>query len=722
MSCRFELEATEKNNLKRIGDSIERFKDQILLMSLTREQTNQIFKLFTHVVDTYTDAIKSVISSSESKLIQSVEEFDFRIKRTLLDHDSAYKRQKKFENNRLYVHPEEKAIGFKWMQIVNETSGKIERKYKQNTFQFIAPSATVKALFSDPHFEKMYFESETKSGHLCVEGVYRDYCCGTNFRKNQFLQENPNALVFQLYTDDFEPCDALKSKAGRHKICAFYMIIRNMPKKLQSRLSNIFLVALADSTDLKNDSASIDNILEVIIADFRMMETVGINIDGTIIKGCLFTMSFDNLGANTCFKLVQSFSANYFCRFCECHHDECRVLSREDPSKLRDIESYNKICARILDEQDLTATETKCIRSYCKLNDLPNFHIFANYTVDAMHDILEGAVPYTLHIIFEYCLEKKILKLVELQNMIQSYNYGYLNKRNIPSKLKMKSTNLGQNSTQLYCLITNLPFILYGYRDRLGSIWMLVETLLQLIEIVFSEVLYENDLYRLETVIERHTNFIVQVMKKDLIPKHHHLLHYPRVIKAMGPAIFTCTMRSEAKHQELKSTAQKTKNFINLTKTIAEKHQQLLSLRDNRYCDQIEPGKATESFEASDEYEEYKPCFTNTLVGNEMLIKSLKVNDSIFRTGLLVIFESTFHEINQILQSSNSYWLLCANSFRVVERDSFCNSLILEEDSLKNCALNINQILNMKLFQKVFIQGKIHVVSDTLDLFRLFQA
>lgn len=559
----------------------------------------------------------------------------------------------------------------------------------------------------------------TERGHECKKGFYRDYCCGENYQQNQFFKDNPNALVFQLYTDDFEVCEAIKPKQGLHKKCAFYMMIRNMPRKLQSKLSNIFLIALADSIDLKSESASIENILDVILEDFKIMETVGVNVNGNIIKGCLFTMSFDNLGANVCYGLVQSFNANYFCRFCECHHNECKTSTKDNPDKIRNIDSYNAMCARILKENDLDVTETKGVRSYCKLNDLSNFHILKNYTVDIMHDLLEGAVPYTLHIIFETCLEKKLFKSPELQNMIQFYNYGYLNKRNCPSKLRMNSKNLGQNATQLHCLIKNLPFILYGYKDDLKDVWILVESLLQILEIVFSEDLRDIDLHRLKKSIECHLKFIVDVLKKDLIPKHHFLLHYSMVIQAMGPLIFTCAMRLEAKHQELKSTAQKTNNYINLNKTIAEKHQMLLSLRENQFCDEIETGKVVSSFEGIDDFEIYKSLLIFALEGNENVVKLLKINSLTYKPGLLILSESQFFEIKYILQCSNSYWLLCENTFNVTGRDSFCNSLILEQISDSKTALNVKQLSNMNPYQKVFIRGTIHIISDHLDLFKL---
>lgn len=566
----------------------------------------------------------------------------------------------------------------------------------------------------------MYEEQLRDKEHICKDGVYRDYCCGSNFKENEFFRNNPTALKIQIYTDDFEPCDALKSKAGKHKKCAFYMIIRNMPRKLQSKLCNIFLIAVADSIDLKSDSASFENIIEVITDDLKLLETIGIKIEnGKIIKGCLICMCFDNLGANVCYGLPQGFQAHYYCRFCECRKSECKVMTKEDPEKLRNLDSYNEICARLIGEENVEPNETKGIQKYCKLNELSYFHIFSNYSVDPMHDLLEGAVPFALHFIFEHSFKAKLFNLTQLQNMIQFYNYGFLNRRNIPSKLRIESKNLGQNATQLYCLITYIPFILNEYRNELDDIWIIVKTLLQILEIVYSEEIKENDLIHLESELKCHTEFIVEVAKKDLIPKHHLLLHYPRVIRVMGPAIFTSTMRLEAKHQELKSITKKTNNFINLNKTIAQKHQIAMCLKENKYVDEIEAGNIIGSFEESDEFENYKSHNVFTSEENYLLIKSLQVNHLFYKPGLLLLYQSHFLEINQILRSSDNYWFLCDISFIVKQRDSFSNSLIIEETPPSFHAVNLNQLENKKPYQKLYANGNIHVICDTLESSKL---
>lgn len=91
----FKLHATVENNLKAIEDSVENFKDEILLMTLTRAQNNLIFKLTQSLFDKYSEVICNAIPSTNVKLIEDVNAFHRCLNKTLKDHNSDYKRNKK---------------------------------------------------------------------------------------------------------------------------------------------------------------------------------------------------------------------------------------------------------------------------------------------------------------------------------------------------------------------------------------------------------------------------------------------------------------------------------------------------------------------------------------------------------------------------------------------------------------------------------------------------
>ena len=68
-------------------------------------------------------------------------------------------------------------------------------------------------------------------------------------------------------------------------------------------------------------------------------------------------------------------------------------------------------------------------------------------------------------------------------------------------------------------------------------------------------------------------------MFQQLMPKYHFLEHYPSEIRRFGPLNGYWAARCESKHREFVNWAESAKNFINLPKTLAVKHQRLLVSR-----------------------------------------------------------------------------------------------------------------------------------------------
>lgn len=99
---------------------------------------------------------------------------------------------------------------------------------------------------------------------------------------------------------------------------------------------------------------------------------------------------------------------------------------------------------------------TKGVKRECIFNRLQNFHISDNPTLDVMHDINEGLIPFFLTKLFENCDTRKIIKRSDIQRLVRDNNYGILHKRNKPSKLNFDRSNLGQNATQLYTIMLHL--------------------------------------------------------------------------------------------------------------------------------------------------------------------------------------------------------------------------------------------------------------------------
>jgi hypothetical protein len=81
-------------------------------------------------------------------------------------------------------------------------------------------------------------------------------------------------------------------------------------------------------------------------------------------------------------------------------------------------------------------------------------------------------------------------------------------------------------------------------------------------------------LEQLETIIDEYLVGYKNNFDLDIIPKMHHLVHYPRIIREIGPlGAFWC-MRYEAKHSYFKQLQRRIRNYINVPKTLSHRHQQ----------------------------------------------------------------------------------------------------------------------------------------------------
>lgn len=622
-----------------------------------------------------------------------------------------------------YIEPEEKSTGFKFKRVYDEKADCVVSKSVQTTFQFVPPSKMCTALFSCPEFENAYIDFNTQRAQDNREGVYRDFFDGQTYKSNEFFQSNPFAIQINLFTDDFEPCDPLKSRAGVHKTTAFYFQILNLPPKYLSKIDNIYLVALCDACDSKSELCDVNTVLETISTDIKSIETNGIVTNSKRnLKGTLACVSFDNLGGNILFGFSGGFNANYYCRICTTIRSECQTMVEENFMALRTKQEYEQMIAKIESGANLNLTETKGIKSACLLNNMPNFHILSNITVDLMHDVFEGVVGFLLEAVFNYCIDQNIEKLHHLQSLVENYYYGCLWK-NKPSKLNVDKKNVGQNASQALCLILHLPFILYPFKEKLQPIWLAVESLLQIIQILLSdEVDNAIDLKRLSELITTHLSCYIDFFKQLLKPKHHFLLHYVMVIKLMGPVVRFWSLRMEAKHQFFKRIVCKTKNFINIKKSLAYKHQEHFFLSPPSLTDDVSLGKSTQFIELEniDEFIIHLKAmqFTDEIIEDAIVVKSLKLNDRHFKSNLLIASENNFYEIKHILSIQNNMLFLCDNCYEILFYDTFLNSFKIKSKQ-ESKVLNLRNLKNNKPYEKIYLDGSVYVIVDCLAVYKM---
>ena len=102
---------------------------------------------------------------------------------------------------------------------------------------------------------------------------------------------------------------------------------------------------------------------------------------------------------------------------------------------LRTCDSHNRQCDRLVDNPHFS--KTYGINSCSVLNKSRYYHVVGGLPPDAMHDILEGVLHYSVKETLKVLLfEKKLITIDELNNRISSFDYGYHNDSNKPAAIQ----------------------------------------------------------------------------------------------------------------------------------------------------------------------------------------------------------------------------------------------------------------------------------------------
>lgn len=635
-------------------------------------------------------------------------------------YDTAFKRQKQAENGATYVRLQEIAIGTHFEMKRSKKKNMSIPKLLQSKGHYIPVTETVRSLFKNRKFLDLYLNYNGDSalrGHTCENNVYRGFCCGRVFKENELFKNWPDSLQIRIFTDDFTVTNPLGPASTLHKLTAVYFSIQNLPAELLSKTANIYVVALIHSDDIKTKETDYNDIWRMIVRDIGYLEQFGIEIDdGYSIKGTISCLSFDNLGANASIGMCESFNSNFFCRICTMAKNDCQTQCKEDRSKYRTMDEYQKHLSVVENSVKVNLSESFGIKRYCVLNDLEYFKIFTNMSVDIMHDITEGIIPFLLHNFFDLIISLKILNEDMLQKKFQFFDYGRLNSKNIPALISLTKPNLNQTASQSLCLFQHLPFVLFDLRHnaKLKAAWKCVQFLLKIVQIVYSYEITEIERRNLEEYVFHHLDLIKKVFNVKLLPKHHFSTHYATLILLMGPIIYMSTMRYESKHQELKELIRTSRNFMNITHTITKKHQTQLTFKGNTYLNDIQYGKKVPIM--PDAYE--KSFISNHFPSQDKLfvVEWISSNSNMYKKGLFVLNNRKFIQIENIyIYNDEEYFE--GIRWDYIEFDDFFNALQIDKsESNEKVLVRLNELKHKQLFEFKLIDNKYFIIADTLLL------
>ena len=302
-------------------------------------------------------------------------------------------------------------------------------------------------------------------------------------------------IVFPLYifSDDLEVGNVLGSHAGINKFMAVYAQISCLPPRLASQLSSILFSTLIYTEDKKRSYNK--TIFEKLIEELNFLQTQGIVIiaDGVLqrVKFQLILILGDNLGLNGILGFVESFTARYSCRICRVSSEKSATLTIEDAEKLRNSQNYNE-------DIEKSNTLESGIKEPCVFNEVNDFHVAENFSVDMMHDVLEGVSVYVLEsILFIFIFVKKYFNLNYLNCRIQNFNYGPTEIANKPPVISFnRATNklhLKMSASEILCLVRYWGLMIGDLIPDDDEYWQLYKYLRQIIDIVTSPRIIRSD-------------------------------------------------------------------------------------------------------------------------------------------------------------------------------------------------------------------------------------
>lgn len=448
-------------------------------------------------------------------------------------------------------------------------------------------------------------------------------------------------LPLYIFYDDLEVGNPLGNHAGTNKFGILYASVACLPLKIASKLNSIIFSTIIYSEDKKNSDSR--RVFQRLIHEinFLQIESIKINVSGIVrkVKFQLILILGDNLGLNSIFGYTESFNANMWCRICRVTSTKSQALTVEDENELRNIENYNE------DIKKANMSETG-IKEPCVFNEVNNFHITKNLSIDLMHDLLEGVCVYVMQaLLFVFVFEKKYFILQSINCKIKDFDFGSIEDADRPPQISFDRLKKYLKLTKL-CFVRYFSLIIGDMIPENDEHWKLYLLLRQIIDIVTTPRIVRYHAKILKGLIKEHNELYMKLFKTTLKPKFHNMIHYPRILLENGPVINFWCMRYESRHRQIKGNAQSTNCSKNLLKTIATK--QAL-----KFCEMANTLNIGNNFKI--------PLQGNM---NTECEKGINVNGFLYKVGSFIVtnmdeVEKQFGKITEIfVENSEIYFLI----------------------------------------------------------------
>ena len=291
-------------------------------------------------------------------------------------------------------------------------------------------------------------------------GFYKTFQECSCFKQNENFTEEGLSIALGLYIDDFEVCNPLETSKKIHKITAVYWVILNLPSNFRSSLHSIHLALLGKTCDVKQ--FGYEKFFSPLIKDLKSLEQTGVFVQtlDNYVKGSVFCVCADNLGAYSLAGFQESFNIKKFCRFCLTHRGEIATTAISD-FELRSREQHNTFLLQLSHEN---VSHVNGLKSECILSKhLSHFHPVTGFRPDILHDFFEGVIPVELSLCLKRLISKGYITLDRLNSLITTFPYKFSDRVNKPKaifKSNVVKGSIGDNGHENWTLLRFLPLLI----------------------------------------------------------------------------------------------------------------------------------------------------------------------------------------------------------------------------------------------------------------------
>lgn len=442
----------------------------------------------------------------------------------------------------------------------------------RESIQFVSPKKILKMLAAKADVMEHINNLRPRD-----DGLMTCFTDGDFFRAHPFFQRFPNAFQLSLYYDDFEVANGEGSKVHIHTIAAFYLLVLNLPQHMNSSLSSIHVVVLANYDDLM--SRGFRKVLQPMIDDLRDLESdagvqVFVSERPQVLRACLVSFQGDTKAAHEILEMLGP-GARHFCRLCMISRGEMHAAHVFGPRRKRELHEEHM---RLVQINEANTIHTG-IRGTTCLHDLAYFRYWDNYVFDVFHDLV-GVIYLVLRLVLRQnvCVNG-YFRTVDFNRRIKAFQFGLMDIKNRPTAnfntqalaAALRAHNMKQNGAQTFCLLRAFPFLVDGlvpdddpYMDLVNCLQAVTD-----LSLAFKVPRTVLPLFRRHLDDYRRT-------RRQLFPqvnpinKKHHLEHYCECCEKMGPLRCFMCMRAEGQHRKLKRQVYSACSFRNAHKTAAE--------------------------------------------------------------------------------------------------------------------------------------------------------